>query len=522
MVQGTSSHAGKSTFVAALCRILKQEGYRVAPFKSQNMSLNSAITADGFEIGRAQMLQAQAAGIVATPDMNPVLLKPQGEKDSQVVVLGKSTEVHDVRSYYSDSMRSLLWPQVTAALSRLTAANDIVVIEGAGSPAEINLQERDIANMKVAVHAQSPVILVGDIERGGVFASLYGTVELLTPEEKSLVKGFVINKFRGDPSLLEPGPQMLEDRTGIPTLGILPYFRDINLPEEDSLGSSPNLDLSSGSESQLEIAIIRFPQIANSDDFDPLRKDPRLRVKLVSTGSLASADLIILPGSETPISDLRWLHDSGMGQQIINAHNNGIPVVGIGGGAQMLGARIVVRTSGSDINDSHNGSQYNDSHGGYLQALNLMNYSVQEPEQRFARHISTSIKIDSWDHATDHILTACEGMPIEGYEIDPVLPFPFAVEKWVLATTVHGLFHNPVFTAQFLKNVARKRGVTLKEPAFSRSSIDSELDKLAAFVRSNIDIDRLLEVVFQPVTCSSTLPLPDAPTHAGAHSGTRP
>lgn len=509
MVQGTSSHAGKSTFVAALCRILKQEGYRVAPFKSQNMSLNSAVTAEGFEIGRAQMLQAQAAGIVATPDMNPVLLKPQGEKASQVVVLGKSTEVHDVRSYYSDSMRSLLWPQVTAALGRLTAANDIVVIEGAGSPAEINLQERDIANMKVAVHAQSPVILVGDIERGGVFASLYGTVELLTAEEKSLVKGFVINKFRGDPSLLDPGPQMLEDRTGIPTLGILPYFRDINLPEEDSLGSSPNLDLNTGSESQLEIAIIRFPQITNSDDFDPLRKDPRLRVKLVSTGSLASADLIILPGSETPVSDLRWLHDSGMGQQIIDAHNKGVPVAGIGGGAQMLGVGIGIHASvsaGTSGSDNRDGS---DSQGGCLHALNLMNFRVQEPEQRLARHISTFIKTDNGAHDSDNILSGCKGMQIEGYEIDPALPFPFASEGWVLATTVHGLFHNPAFTAQFLKNVAWKRGVTLSEPAFSRSSIDSELDKLAAFVRSNIDIDRLLEIVLQPISCSSTVPVPD-------------
>lgn len=238
MVQGTSSHAGKSTVAAALCRILTRKGLRVAPFKAQNMSSISSYTSDGSEISSAQMLQAKAAKVEATAEMNPVLLKPLADQSSQVIILGKVHETQHVRKYYSNEMREKLWPIITQSLDSLRTQYDVVVIEGAGSPAEINLRERDLTNMRVARYAQSPVVLVGDIERGGVFASLFGTVKLLTAEERNLIKGFIINKFRGDISLIDPGPEMLKEKTGIPTLGVLPYFTSIRLPEEDSLGTS--------------------------------------------------------------------------------------------------------------------------------------------------------------------------------------------------------------------------------------------------------------------------------------------
>ena len=338
MVQGTTSHAGKSMFATALCRIFAQEGLRVAPFKSQNMSLNSFVTPDGGEFGRAQAVQADAARVAPTVEMNPILLKPEAERRSQVVVMGKPLRVASAREYYE--MKLELWPVVTAALDNLLSNYDMVVIEGAGSPAEINLKEHEIVNMRVALYAQAPVVLVGDIDRGGVFASLAGTMLLLEPEERALVKAIVINKFRGDPSLLDSGLEMILERTGVPVVGVVPYYTDIHVPEEDSLGIDP--DEQSSAEAVLDVAVIRLPHIANFDDFDPLRQEPGVRVRYVEgSDELGRPDLIVIPGTKTTVEDLLWLGENGIVEAVKQRRSEGVPVIGICGGYQMLGRRVL-------------------------------------------------------------------------------------------------------------------------------------------------------------------------------------
>ena len=300
----------------ALCRIFAQDGLRVAPFKAQNMSLNSFVTPDGGEFGRAQAVQAEAARVAPTVEMNPILLKPEGHRKSQIVVMGKPMAVASAREYYEMKLR--LWPLVTRALDTLRAQYDIVVIEGAGSPAEINLKEHEIVNMRVARYANAPVIIVGDIDRGGVFASLVGTMVLLEPEEQELVKAFVINKFRGDPSLLDSGFDMLRERTGVGVAGVVPWFDDIHIPEEDSLGldtarSQPDTSY----DESLDIAVVRLPHIANFDDFDPLLREPRVRLRFISNrDDLGVPDLIILPGSKTTVADLEWMQQSGIADSV--------------------------------------------------------------------------------------------------------------------------------------------------------------------------------------------------------------
>jgi adenosylcobyric acid synthase len=340
MVQGTASHAGKSTLVTALCRILKQDGLRVAPFKSQNMALNSFVAAEGGEIGRSQALQAEAAGLDPSIDMNPILLKPEADAHSQVIVNGRSIGSMPAGEYQRRKLE--LWPTVTAALDRLRSQYDIVVAEGAGSPAEINLQHADLANMRVARHAKAPVLLVGDIDRGGVFASLLGTLELLPPEDRSLIRGFAINKFRGDPAILAPGLDFLVERTGVPMLGVIPYLRDLDLPEEDSLGlEDPRERSVATSDNQVEIAVIRLPRIANFDEFAPLAAEPAVRLRYVEReDDLGTPDLAIIPGTKTTVADLDWLREAGLADRLIDLAARKVPILGICGGYQMLGRKI--------------------------------------------------------------------------------------------------------------------------------------------------------------------------------------
>ena len=338
MVQGTSSHAGKSVLAAALCRIFAQDGLEVAPFKAQNMSLNSYATPDGGEIGRSQAVQAAAAMTAPRVEMNPVLLKPEGESRSQVVVMGRPQAVASAWEYHD--LKPAIWETVTSALGRLRADYDVVVIEGAGSPAEINLKQHDIVNMRVALHAGAPVLLVGDIDRGGVFAQLVGTMELLEPEERALVAGHVINKFRGDPSLLTSGLDFLEDRTGVPVAGVIPHFADIHIPEEDSLGLGP--DMEGDAEPVVDVAVMRLPHIANFDDFDPLRREPAVRVRYVGhADELGSPDLVVIPGSKTTVADLDWLRERGLAERVVALRGGGTPVIGICAGYQMLGERLL-------------------------------------------------------------------------------------------------------------------------------------------------------------------------------------
>ncbi len=338
MVVGASSSAGKSLLVTALCRIYARRGVRVAPFKAQNMSNNAAVCPDGAEIGRAQAVQAAAAGILPTADMNPVLLKPEADSRSQVILLGRPLGTDTARAYYT--RQETLWAEVTAALDRLRAAYELVIVEGAGSPVELNLKPRDIVNMPVAAFANAPVLLVGDIDRGGIFAQLLGTLWLLDPPERALVRGLVVNKFRGDLALFADGIRILEERSGVPVLGTIPYLHDLGIAEEDAVA----LDVPSArapAAAGVDIAVIRLPHIANFDDFDPLAAEPGVRVRYASTpGELGHPRAVILPGTKSTTADVAWLRSQGLAQSICDLAQTGCAVVGICGGYQMLGRSI--------------------------------------------------------------------------------------------------------------------------------------------------------------------------------------
>jgi adenosylcobyric acid synthase len=340
MVQGTASSVGKSLVVTGLCRLFRRAGLRVAPFKAQNMALNSAVAVDGGEIGRAQAVQADAAGIEPTVDMNPVLLKPEGDARSQVVVLGRAWGSLSATAYHA--RKPELRGVVREALARLRARVDLVVIEGAGSPAEVNLKDRDIVNMDVAKAAGARVLLVGDIDRGGVLAAFVGTLALLEPDERALVGGFVVNKFRGDLRLLEPGLAFLRERTGVPVAGVLPYLRGLRIADEDSVSLDHRRRTRRAAPGELEIAIVRLPRISNYDEFDPLEHEPGVVVRYVDRPEeLRGADLVVLPGSKSTAADLRWMRESGIGDEVIARAGRGEPVLGVCGGCQMLGAALL-------------------------------------------------------------------------------------------------------------------------------------------------------------------------------------
>lgn len=345
MVLGTSSHVGKSMLTTALCRILHRAGYSVAPFKSQNMSLNSAATPEGLEIGRAQALQAEAAGIVPSVHMNPILLKPTGNAASQVIVRGRIWQHLDASNYHQHRVLSLL-PVVEESYATLAAQHNVIVLEGAGSPAEINLKETDIANMRMAAVAQAPCLLVGDIDRGGVFASLLGTMELLDPEEQQRIRGFVINKFRGDRQLLTSGIEMIERRIGRPCMGVLPFLPSLALDQEDSVGlehaQEQPWSAEGGSARRLRIAVITLPSLSNFTDFDALRAEPSVAFRYVrNPQELAAVDVIILPGSKQTVDDLRWLKHHRFDTVLQAAADRGAWIIGICGGFQMLGGEIL-------------------------------------------------------------------------------------------------------------------------------------------------------------------------------------
>jgi adenosylcobyric acid synthase len=334
MLQGTSSSVGKSVLTAALCRIFARRGVRVAPFKAQNMSNNAAVCGCGGEIGRAQAVQAAAAGIEPTPDLNPILLKPEADSRSQVIVLGRRWQTLRAGSYYR--RKEELWPVVTAALDRLRSAYDLVIIEGAGSPVELNLRSFDIVNMSIARYAGSPVLLVGDIDRGGIFAQLLGSLWLLTSEERALVRGLIVNKFRGDRRLFADGVRILEERGGVPVLGVVPYLSDLALPEEDAVALDAGIRHDRAS--IRDIAVLRLPHIANFDDFDPLRAEVGVRLRYIdSVAALGNPSAVILPGTKSTLADLAWLTERGFAEAIRRLAVRGTAIVGICGGYQMLG-----------------------------------------------------------------------------------------------------------------------------------------------------------------------------------------
>ena len=495
MVQGTSSHAGKSVLATALCRIFAQDGFQVAPFKAQNMSLNSYATPDGGEIGRSQAVQAASAMTAPRVEMNPVLLKPEGESRSQVVVLGQPWALASASEYYN--LKPAIWETVTSAFGRLRVDYDVLVIEGAGSPAETNLKQHDIVNMRMALHADAPVLLVGDIDRGGVFAHLVGTMALLEPEERALVKAYVINKFRGDPSLLAPGLDSLNERTGVPVAGVLPYFSDIHISEEDSLGlvSEPRSD----EDASLDVAIMRLPHIANFDDFDPLCRESGVRVRYVSQAEeFGCPDLVVIPGSKTTVADLDWLRGRGLAQQILDVRRGGTPVIGICAGYQMLG-RTLLDPEGVE------------SAAAETRGLGLLQTSTTFVESKSTHQVKGQVEEGRG------LLSGCRGAKVSAYEIhmgvtdsDGGLSQPFTVETrsgrnvdlpdgsmdeegLTLGTYLHGLFHNRAVRRSILECVAARKGVVLSD-AGEDIEPSAEYDKLASLVRHNLDMELVYRV----------------------------
>ena len=492
MVQGTASSAGKSLLVTALCRIFYQDGLRVAPFKAQNMSLNSFVTAEGHEMGRAQVVQAEAAGILPHVDMNPVLLKPEGEARSQVVVMGRPWQTLAAVDYYEH--KRLLWEQVTAALARLRARYDLVVIEGAGSPAEINLRQGDIVNMAVALHAQAPVLLVGDIDRGGVFASLVGTLVLLAEEERRLIQGLVINKFRGDLSLLEPGLAMLEERAGVPVLGVVPFVPHLSIAEEDSVALEGVLVASDAATNVLDVAVVRFPRISNFDDYDALALEPGVQVRYVGRASdLGQPDAVILPGTKHTLHDLKWLRDQGLEQRIVGLARRGTAVVGVCGGYQMLGQSITDRLG------------VESAPGERLPGLGLLPLRTEFAAAKTTRQVQAEAL------PGPGFLALAAGVPVTGYEIhmghsERVEPgarplFRFfqretldgAVDAAgrVWGTYLHGVFDNTAFRRAWLQSL----GWSPPDHDVNLVAIrQAEYDRLAAAVRSSLGMAQLRRI----------------------------
>ncbi len=339
MIQGTSSSVGKSLLVAGLCHLFARRGVKVTPFKAQNMSNNAAVCPDGSEIGRAQAVQALACGLEPHVDMNPVLIKPEADSRAQVVVMGRPWKTLDAREYYPK--KDILWKEVTGALDRLRAQYELVIIEGAGSAAELNLRNGDIVNMAVASYADAPVLLAGDIDRGGIFAQLIGTVWLLEPEERERVKGLIVNKFRGDISLFSDGVHILEEKSRVPVLGVVPYLHDLFIPEEDAVALENPFAKPVSFDEALEIVVVHLPRIANFDDFDPLAREPGVRVRYVDDpGQIGAPAAMIIPGTKSTVNDLAWLRSRGFDRAIREYAQKGGAVVGICGGYQMLGKVI--------------------------------------------------------------------------------------------------------------------------------------------------------------------------------------
>jgi adenosylcobyric acid synthase len=496
MVQGTASSVGKSILVTALCRIFRQDGLRVAPFKSQNMALNSFVTREGGEIGRAQAVQAEAARVEPSVDMNPVLLKPEADARSQVIVLGKVAANLPAREYYRYTPRLL--QVVEESLERLRSQYDVVVIEGAGSPAEINLKESEIVNMRVARMAGAPVLLVGDIDRGGVFASIIGTLELLDDEERGLVKGTIINKFRGDVSLLKPGLDFLEKRSGKPVLGVVPFFRGIRIAQEDSVWLEERReDPSSGSRTGLDVAIVGLPHMSNYDDFDPL-DEMGCTVRYVGEiGQMGNPDLIILPGTKTTVLDLNHIRGCGLGTAVVRRAAAGTPVIGICGGYQMLGKTI-------------NDPLHVESAEVAVEGLGLLDI-----ETTF-ESVKTTTQVRATVVAAGGLLGGLAGMNISGYEIHMgqttrhggapvfrVVATPDGPASYfdgtargdgtIFGSYIHGLFHNAAFTHGLLDFLRQRRGVPVTAaPDIDR---DEQYDALATVVRQSIDMNAVYRIV---------------------------
>ena len=495
MFAGTGSDVGKSIISAAFCRIFKQDGYRPAPFKAQNMALNSYATPEGLEIGRAQAVQAEAAGVPCHTDMNPLLLKPQSDCTSQVVLNGRPIGNRSAYGYFHKEGREELRREVCAAYDRLSKKYNPVVLEGAGSISEINLREVDLVNLPMAMYAGADVILVADIDRGGVFASVYGSVMLLTPEERKHVKGILINKFRGDIRLFESGVKMLEELCGIPVVGVVPYYKDIYIEEEDSLAlATKSLQAEQG---KVNIAVVLLRHLSNFTDFNALERDPRVHLFYTNnTEELAKADIIILPGSKSTLADLYELRRNGVAQAVVRAHREGAAVLGICGGYQLMGQEV--------FDPDHVEGDIE-----RLPGLGLLPVSTRMTGEKVTRQVKFQL-FENGERATEDgtLKLSMSGyeihmgstVPIEGTSASPLnmledgLCDGYIVDSTCMGTYIHGILDNPEFIDFLLKPFAGKLSETAE--AFNYQQFKEEqYDKLADIVRASLDMKEIYRII---------------------------
>lgn len=493
MIQGTMSNAGKSLVAAGLCRILKQDGFRVCPFKSQNMALNSYITKEGLEMGRAQVMQAEAAGIEPSVKMNPILLKPNSDTGSQVIVNGEVRGNMRAVEYYRRKQE--LVPEILKSYRELAEKCDIMVIEGAGSPAEINLKENDIVNMGMAKMADASVLLVGDIDRGGVFAQLYGTVKLLDKDEQQRIKGLIINKFRGDVHILKPGLKQLEELTGIPVIGTLPYMR-LDIDDEDSLSERLHDGKCHGDvgEKPVKIAVIRLPRLSNFTDFAVFEQFEQVSIYYTdSVEEVNRADFIIIPGTKSTMSDLRWLRQSGLEAAIQRAAQRGVPVFGICGGYQMLGI---------DLHDPKHVEG-----GGSMRGMGLLPVITVFDEDKHRTQVSGTFK------EIKGALKKLTGMSFLGYEIHhgntTSIDGSEATEELsngtldgaqsenVYGSYIHGIFDEGGIAAAIVETILESKGLSMEQTAeYDRAAYkQQQYDMLADGIRKNMDMDMLYRII---------------------------
>jgi len=485
MLQGTSSDAGKSVLVAALCRILLREGYRVAPFKAQNMSLNSFVTRDGLEMGRAQVVQAQAARIDPDVRMNPVLLKPSSDVGSQVIVMGRPVGNMTVTEYVLYKPKA--WEAVQGAYDSLAADYDVIVLEGAGSPGEINLKDHDIVNMKMAAHANAPVLLVGDIDRGGVFASLVGHFELMEEHERQLLTGYVINRFRGDATLLTAALEFMEKKTGRPVFGVVPYLKDLGLPEEDSVGFKNGLFRKQRPKGDhVEIALIDLPHISNFTDFEPLLAEPDVFLNIVrSAAELNKPDAVILPGSKNVVVDLAYLYESGLAKKIGQLAAAGrFEIVGICGGYQMLGQKI---------GDPHR----LESAGGEVRALGLLPLiTVLEADKTLIQkqffHPASGNHVQGYEIHHGRTTSSCQPVLIG----DDNQPEGAAADNGMIwGCYLHGIFDDDLYRRWFIDNLRQRKHLSPLGRVMAPYDLEPAFERLADQVESSLDMNRIYRLL---------------------------
>lgn len=496
MMMGTSSHVGKSILAAAFCRIFFQDGKRVAPFKAQNMALNSYVTKNGDEMGRAQVMQAEAAKIDPEANMNPVLLKPTGNSSSQVIIMGKPIGTYSAKEYH-EKIAKEAWEKVKIAVKNLSEEYNTIVIEGAGSPAEVNLKENDIVNMKVAKYLNAPVILIADIDRGGAIASLVGTLELLDEDERDLVKGLVINKFRGDITLLKPAIDFLEEKTKKPVLGVLPYIEKLQIDDEDSVSLN---DKKTNEHSPLKIIVIRLPKISNFTDFDPLADEDDVNlIYAENADEIKDADLMILPGSKNTISDLLYIRENGIEKKIKENLKNNMPLIAICGGYQMIGKNI------KDPKEI-------ESNLGEIEGMSLVNMDTI-----FADEKHTSQVVFETDNISFLNINKSYKNLI-GYEIhmgetvwNENVNHPFSVKlrgreninevegissSLIFGTYIHGIFDNDELRRDLLNALRIKKGLSPLPYGKSRKTIKEEnYDALADIVRKNLNMEKIKKIM---------------------------